>query len=228
MLYIEKSNNFSWNPKKNDILRHIKYIMAYWLDAVHEKIIKFLRENSCVELTLMDIWKGVWLDHSQKVLNKLDQLEKKWYIRKNFESKTYDVLDEPIKDTVQIPMYGLAQCGNKGSDILHETPIKMVWFDRNIFWIKDQQKYILVQAKWDSMEPDVQEGSSLLVYLQKDFLDHDMVLVVHQGKLKVKNILRIGKEICLFSLNPKHEPIRVFESDNLDIIGVVKKVISNP
>lgn len=202
--------------------------MAYWLDTTHEKVLDFLRKNSGKELTLMEIWNAVWLDHSQKVLNKLDQLEKKWYIRKNYELKTYDVLNEPIKDVIYLPLYGSALCGNRGSEIINEEPSKMVWFNTSIFGISNVDKYILVQAKWDSMKPEIQDWDILLVHRQNNYLPQDKVLLVHQGKLKVKMILKSGNDIYLISSNGNHEPVQVNEEDNLDIIGIVKKIISNP
>lgn len=206
--------------------------MAYWLDSIHEQIIKFLKENSGVELTLMDIWDAVWLNHSQKVLNKLEQLEKKWYIRKNFETKTYDVLDEPVKDTIYLRLYWSAQCWNKGPDIITEEPTKMIWFDTTISGIKNADQYILVEAKWESMKPEIKEGSILLVYLQNtNYSFQDKVLVVHNWKAKVKRIIGKWKEKYLISSNESKEDfpdIKVDENDQLDVIWVVKKIISNP
>ena len=49
------------------------------------KLMNFLEENQWIELTLMQIWKAVWLNHSQKVLNKLNSLEKKWLITKTWK-----------------------------------------------------------------------------------------------------------------------------------------------
>lgn len=176
----------------------------------------------------MEIWNAVWLDHSQKVLNKLDQLERKWYIRKNFELKTYDVLDEPIKDVIYLPLYGSALCGHRGSEIVHEEPTRMVWCNTSIFGIVNVDQYILVQAKWTSMEPEIYEGDILLIHRQKNYSPQDKVLLVHKGKLKVKMILRTDDALFLISSNGEHERVQVFEEDNLDIIGIVKKIISNP
>lgn len=125
-------------------------------------------------------------------------------------------------------MYWAAQCGNQGSNIIHESPSDMVWFNTSVFWIKNDQNYILVKAKWDSMNPEVQDGDLLLIHRQKNYLPQDKVLLVHQGKLKVKMILRSGNDIYLISSNGKHEPVQVLEEDNLDIIGIVTKIISNP
>lgn len=203
--------------------------MAYWLDATHEKVIRFLRENSGRELTLMEIWNAVGLDHSQKVLNKLDQLERKWYIRKNFELKTYDVLEEPIKDVIYLPLYGSVLCGNRGSAVVNESPTKTVWFNTSIFGINNTENYILVQAKWTSMNPEIKEGDVLLVHRQKDFSPQDKVLLVHENKPKVKTILKTeSEELYLVSSNQKEHPTLQVSPEDIDVIWVVKKIISNP
>lgn len=78
------------------------------------------------------------------------------------------------------------------------------------------------------MNPEVQDGDLLLIHRQKNYLPQDKVLLVHKGKLKVKMILRTDDALFLISSNGEHERVQVFEEDNLDIIGIVKKIISNP
>ncbi len=44
------------------------------------KVLNFLKNSQWKNLTLKEIWKNVWLNHSQKVLNKITQLKNKWFI----------------------------------------------------------------------------------------------------------------------------------------------------
>lgn len=204
--------------------------MAYWLDSIHEKILAFLKENSGIELTLMQIGNVVWLNHSQKVLNKLEQLEKKWYIRRNLETKTYDVLDEPIRDVEYLLLYWSAQCGHAWSAILEEEPIDKIWLNTTIFWIKTPKDYILVRAEGDSMKPDIDSWDILLVHLQKDYLPGgDKVLVIHKGKPKIKQIGDSGEKKFLVSTNKDYDNLEILPENDPDIhiVWIVKKVIKD-
>lgn len=53
------------------------------LDSRHRDILDFLADNQEYTVTLMDIGHSVGLDHPQKVLDKLMQLERQGYIAKN-------------------------------------------------------------------------------------------------------------------------------------------------
>ncbi len=80
------------------------------LDSRHRDILDFLADNQEYTLTLMDIGNAVGIDHPQKVLDKIDQLERKGYITKN-PFGGYQVLrkyDE--SNQLALPFFGFAQC----------------------------------------------------------------------------------------------------------------------
>jgi repressor LexA len=83
------------------------------LEKSYQAILDFLRDNQDNEnLSLKTIQNRVGLDHPQKVVHRLQQLEKKGYLRKE-DNGTYKVFDNPVKDTIVLPVYGSALCGNK-------------------------------------------------------------------------------------------------------------------
>jgi DNA-binding Lrp family transcriptional regulator len=54
-----------------------------FLDSRHRDILEFLHDNQEYTTTLMDIGNAIGIDHPQKVLDKLEQLENRGYISKN-------------------------------------------------------------------------------------------------------------------------------------------------
>ena len=89
--------------------------MANKLDDFHKSILDFLEKNDGGKnLGLREIAKYAKLNHPQKALNKLNQLEKMGYIRKNPETGKYDIFrDHPIPEFLTIPVYSSEQFGNK-------------------------------------------------------------------------------------------------------------------
>lgn len=93
------------------------------LDDLQKKLIAFFKQNTDQEgLTLREIANEVGANHPQTVLNKLNQLVLKGYFLK--DDKGFRLVREEIgnqlEDIIQLPIYGFAQCGNKGKQIIDE------------------------------------------------------------------------------------------------------------
>lgn len=194
------------------------------LDSRHRDILDFLADNQEYTLTLMDIGNAVGIDHPQKVLDKIDQLERKGYIAKN-PFGGYQVLrkyDET--NQLALPFFGFAQCWNAGKAILDEYPRKKLMVDNGIVSSSEMKSCFITRAKGDSMEPFIQSGDFVLIQVQQIFSPEDKVLVVHNNKPKIKKIRSDGEKWVLHSLNREHSDIQVEEYDDANIVWVVRKV----
>ncbi len=92
----------------------------------------------------------------------------------------------------------------------------------------DPNEYNIIVVKGHSMYPTIEEGDSLLVDLyneKKRPKRGDIVALELNGDLMVK-LFEPGAT-CLFltSINPEHEPIRVYEEDDCKLIGRAYKII---
>ncbi len=193
------------------------------LNTFHKDILKFL-DGMPDSVSLMDIGTEVWLDHPQKVQDKLDQLERWWYISKS-PFGWYQVIRMPEESNqVYIPYFGFAQCGNAGKSILDdEYPRKKLPIDQDLINQTQKGQYFITRAKWDSMEPFIHTWDFVLIKVQNWYESEDKVLVVHNNQPKIKKIQTIGDQKILHSLNPEHGDLIIELYDDINIVGVVKK-----
>ena len=77
------------------------------------------------------------------------------------------------------------------------------------------------------MEPDIKDWDLLLVKSQKEATSSDKALLVHNGTPKIKYLKEKNGQYVLFSLNKDIDDFELSSKDKVDIIGVVKLVISN-
>lgn len=204
--------------------------MTKKLDDMQKKIFDFFKKNENKEnITLREIWCSVGKDiHPQKISNKIQQLEKMWYLRKNFEKNSYNIVEEPIKDIYLFPLYWYAQCGNNKSNIITERPIKEIPFSTAVLWIKDPENYFFVKAKGKSMEPEIRDWDLILVRKQPNYELWTRVLVVHNEDLKIKRIALNKGKLILISDNKEDNPdLEIQKYDETNVIGIIKKIIKN-
>jgi len=93
------------------------------LDAIQKALIAFFKKNTNQEnITLREIASSLGINHPQTILNKLNQLVLKGYFVK--DESGYKLIRETVgdrmNDVIQLPIYGFAQCGNKGKKVLDE------------------------------------------------------------------------------------------------------------
>ncbi len=195
-----------------------------FLDSRHRDILEFLHDNQEYTTTLMDIGNAIGIDHPQKVLDKLEQLENRGYISKN-PFWGYQVLKR-YEDTNQLalPFFGFAQCGNAGKNILEEYPRKKLPIEKNLINTAEIDHYFITRAKGDSMEPFIQSGDFALIHVQSHFDAGDRVLVVHNNKPKIKKIHTVNGKKVLQSYNSEHKDLVIEEYDDINIVGVVKNI----
>ncbi|OIP51970.1 hypothetical protein AUK10_04280 [Candidatus Gracilibacteria bacterium CG2_30_37_12] len=205
--------------------------MSKPLDIQQKKLFELLKANRRITetLTLKEIGEQIGIDYAQGVINKLRQLENRGYIRKD-EKGIYQVLKDPIEDIFYFPLIGFAHCGNlvetSLDDISEQERIPFPTKTLPIGSKEDLGKFFFTRAKGNSMEPAIYEDDLVLIKYQKEATESDKTLLVHNGTPKIKYLKATDGQYTLFSLNKHTDTLELSPKDEVDIIGVVKLVVS--
>lgn len=200
------------------------------LDDLQRRLIAFFKQNTEQEgLTLREIANQVWASHPQTVLNKLNQLVFRGYFVK--DDRWYRLLREDVEnkldDIVQLPIYGFAQCGNKGKQIIDEYSQEKIPVTIAFIGTSDIKNCFFVRAKGNSMEPKIQDGDLVLIRQQPSYDESDFVFVLHNQLPKLKKIINQNGHYMLESINRFFDKVEIDPYDETKVIGVVKKVIKS-
>ena len=200
------------------------------LDDLQRRLIAFFKQNTNQEgLTLREIANEVWASHPQTVLNKLNQLVLKGYFIK--DDHGYRLIREEVwkrnDDIIQLPIYGFAQCGNKGKEIIDEYSQEKIPVTIAFIGTSDIENCFFVRAKGNSMEPKIQDGDLVLIRQQPSYDESDFVFVVHNQLPKLKKIIKQDNKLMLESINRFFDKVEISPYDETKVIGVVKKIIKN-
>ena len=174
------------------------------LDDVQRALIAFFKKNTSEEwLTLREIASAIWVNHPQTVLNKLNQLVLKWYFVK--DNSWYRLVRESVQskfdDIIQIPVFGFAQCGNKWKAVIDDYSQEKIPVTLAFIGTSDVQNCFFVRAKWNSMEPKIQDGDLVLIRQQANYDPNDFVFIVHNELPKLKKIIKEENKFYLESVN---------------------------
>lgn len=200
------------------------------LDNVQKELINFFKRNTHEEgITLREIAQWIWVSHPQTVLNKLNQLVLKWYFVKdwNWFRLLKETIENKFTDILQLPIYGFAQCGNKWKAIVEEYSQEQLPVTLPFLGTGSVDNCFFVRAKWNSMEPKIQDGDLVLIRQQSSYEPNDYVFVIHNQLPKLKKILKKDDKIYLESVNRFFDKLEVDKYDEAKIIGVVKKIIKS-
>lgn len=200
------------------------------LDQIQKSLIAFFKKNTNQEgITLREIAHNIWANHPQTVLNKLNQLVLKGYFVK--DEQGYRLIRESVTDNlndiVQLPIYGFAQCGNKGKHILDEYTQEKIPATMAMLGVKDVSKCFFVRAKGNSMEPKIQDGDLVLIKQQPSYDINDYVFIIHNELPKLKKIIKKDGKFYLESVNRFFDNVELSKYDESKVIGVVKKIIKD-
>ena len=200
------------------------------LDEIQRALISFFKKNTNNEgITLREIAAAIGVSHPQTVLNKLNQLVLKWYFIK--DESGYHLIRESISDkrndVIQLPIYGFAQCGNQGKKVIEEYTQERIPVTPTMLGIKDPSKCFFVRAKWNSMEPKIQDGDLVLIQQQDNYDQNEYVFVVHNDLPKLKKVVKQEDKRYLESVNRFFDKMEISKFDETKIVGVIKKVIKN-
>ncbi|MFA6255904.1 MAG: S24 family peptidase [Candidatus Absconditabacterales bacterium] len=200
------------------------------LDNIQKALISFFKKNTTQEgITLREIAHNIGASHPQTVLNKLNQLVLKGYFIK--DEHGYRLIRESITDSlndiVQLPIYGFAQCGNKGKKVIDEYTQEKIPVTMAMMGVKDVSKCFFVRAKGNSMEPKIQDGDLILIKQQPTYDVNDYVFVIHNDLPKLKKIVKQEGKLYLESVNRFFDNVEISKYDETKVIGVVKKIIKD-
>ncbi len=225
------------NEKLTERAANLTFISFYYnsmatnkLDDLQRRLIAFFKQNTEQEgLTLREIANQVWASHPQTVLNKLNQLVFRGYFVK--DDRWYRLLREDVEnkldDIVQLPIYGFAQCGNKGKQIIDEYSQEKMPVTIAFIGTSDIKNCFFVRAKGNSMEPKIQDGDLVLIRQQPSYDESDFVFVLHNQLPKLKKIINQNGHYMLESINRFFDKVEIDPYDETKVIGVVKKVIKS-
>ena len=225
------------SEKLTEKVANLSFISFYYnsmatnkLDDLQRRLIAFFKQNTNQEgLTLREIANEVWATHPQTVLNKLNQLVLKGYFIK--DDRWYRLIREEVwkrnDDIIQLPIYGFAQCGNKGKEIIDEYSQEKIPVTIAFIGTSDIENCFFVRAKGNSMEPKIQDGDLVLIRQQPSYDESDFVFVVHNQLPKLKKIIKQDNKLILESINRFFDKVEISPYDETKVIGVVKKIIKN-
>lgn len=225
------------SEKLTEKVANLSFISFYYnsmatnkLDELQKRLIAFFKQNLDQEgLTLREIANEVWASHPQTVLNKLNQLVLKGYFIK--DDRWYRLIREEVwkrnDDIIQLPIYGFAQCGNKGKEIIDEYSQEKIPVTIAFIGTSDIENCFFVRAKGNSMEPKIQDGDLVLIRQQPSYDESDFVFVVHNQLPKLKKIIKQDNKLMLESINRFFDKVEISPYDETKVIGVVKKIIKN-
>ena len=200
------------------------------LDDVQRALIAFFKKNTSEEgITLREIASAIGVNHPQTVLNKLNQLVLKWYFIK--DSTWYRLVRESVQnkfdDIIQIPVFGFAQCGNKWKAVIDEYSQEKIPVTLAFIGTSDVQNCFFVRAKWNSMEPKIQDWDLVLIRQQPNYDPNDFVFIVHNELPKLKKIVKQEDNFYLESVNRFFDNVELSKYDDSKVIWVVKKIIKS-
>lgn len=198
------------------------------LTTLQNEIIKILKKHEWWKyLSFRKLWEMLWWVHHQTITNNIKQLVNRWFLREQ-EDWEYIILDNPISDVVRIPVYWSAQCGNQWSEIAEERPVDYISYSTKVLGVSNADDFIFVKAKGNSMEPDIHAWDLLLIRKWKWwFNEWDKLLLIHNGKPKIKQVICSNWKYLLISLNKEHKNVEILQEDDVDIVWIVKKVIKD-
>jgi SOS-response transcriptional repressor LexA len=190
------------------------------IDDLSKELLKLIKNNSLEWMSMKEIQDETWIDHPQKIYNRLEKLIKDWYI-----TEDYEVLKMPDENKIFLPFYWWAQCWHDWAKIFEEYPRDRIEIDldKNNLKNKNYKSYFITRAKWKSMEPTIKTWEDLLIEFNPEFISEwYKYLIKHNDKAKIKKIKKINNKVFLHSLNPDYPDLEVKEEDDFDIIWIVK------
>ncbi len=195
------------------------------LSTSQKELLDILSKHKNDPLTIREIQELLGISSTSVVAHHIKQLEKKGLLKRNpTNPRDYILINE--EDGMKITylnLYGMAQCGPKGS-ILEGNPIDKIAISSELvkFPISD---VFLVKAKGDSMAPKINNGD--IVFVRKSNIPENgnIVLCVNDGEVLIKKFSTDGKNVVLTSINSEKYPSFVAK-ENFKVEGIVNGVLT--
>ena len=108
---------------------------------IQKQLLDYIENHSTEDVGSTELARFLNIDHPQKIVHHLQQLEKKGYIRRKLDG-TFMLFRNPVKPIEYFPLYGMAECGTNGvyqeDDAEEQIPLPTKTFD-----IKNPKEYFL-------------------------------------------------------------------------------------
>ena len=129
----------------------------------------------------------------------------------------------PIKQTKLIPVIGSIACGSP--IFAEQNVIDTVAFPVELL---PSGEVFFLKANGDSMEPDIKDGSYVMIRKQEDVENWEIAAVLLNGDedSTLKRVRKMGNTILLEAINDEYEPYLVNEENPARIIGKAVKVLN--
>lgn len=127
---------------------------------------------------------------------------------------------EVSQRTVRIPVLGVIACGDPILAEANYEDYRTELEDR-----LPSGKLFYLEAKGDSMHPEITDGSMVLLREQHDVENGEIAAVMVNGNTEatLKRIKKQDGMVILMPVNPLHEPIFVTDTNPAQIIGKVMR-----
>jgi len=194
------------------------------ISPVQQKLLSTLKNNINNPLTVRELQEDLDLSSPSLVQHHIVQLEKLGYLKRNpTNPRDYQIVsDGPEKLITYLNLYGLAQCGPKGS-LLDGDPIDRIPISSKLLSFRADQAF-MVKAKGDSMIPKINNGDLVIAQKKSEANNGDIVVCVNDSVAIIKKIKKDKNGTILISLNDKYEPF--IASKDFRVEGIVKGVLS--
>jgi len=195
------------------------------LHPQQEQLLAILKKSQNNPLTIRELQEELSLSSTSVVAHHIKQLEKRGLLKRDpVNPRHYAVVDEDGGARITyLPLYGLAQCGPKGS-ILDNDPIDKIAISSELVRFPMAEMY-LIKARGDSMLPKISNGDIVFVRRTNTAENGDTVICVNDGEGLIKKYQKDKKQIVLSSLNSeKYAPFTA--AGDFRVEGVVKGVLS--
>lgn len=188
-------------------------------------MLEILKKSQNDPLTVRELQEELGVSSTSVVAHHIRQLEKKGLLKRDpANPRHYAVLDERGGARITyLPVYGLAQCGPRGS-LLDNNPLDKIAISSELVRFPVEEMF-LVKARGDSMLPKISNGDLVFVRRANAAADGEVVVCVNEGEALIKKYQRDKKQAVLSSLNSeKYAPFTAAEDFRIE--GVVKGVLS--
>lgn len=194
------------------------------LHPTQKQLLDLLSKLSGEGYTIRELQESLSLSTPSLVFFHLQQLEKKGYIERNpMNPADYRVRQPPEESGLfLVNLYGLARCGPSGT-ILSGDVEERIELPPQFAGINLRSPF-MVRAHGDSMEPRILDGDLVLFEARTEVPDGSVIACSDNGRAYIKRMVRAGKKILLYSLNPKYEPFPA-DPETFRIEGLAQAVL---
>ncbi|MFZ5631082.1 MAG: LexA family protein [Spirochaetota bacterium] len=194
------------------------------LHPTQKQLLDLLSKLSGEGYTIRELQENLGLSTPSLVFFHLQQLEKKGHIERNpMNPADYRVRQPPEESGLfLVNLYGLARCGPSGT-ILSGDVEERIELPPQFAGINLRSPF-MVRAHGDSMEPRILDGDLVLFEARTEVPDGSIIACSDTGRAYIKRMVRSGKKILLYSLNPKYEPFPA-DPETFRIEGLAQAVL---